>query len=421
MKITLLAMGSRGDVQPALALGKGLAAKGHAVSVLVGTNFLPWVARHGLTPIAGSMDAEAFMQTPLGQEWVAKGTDMRAQGRIMERILAETGWGIVEDVMASSKGADVIVSSFTTDLYASSVAEATGALHVSAPLQPSPLATRSGPAAMGALFPLRDSILNLLFGRWVVEPMLWRWMAPLVARLRKTLGLPAITRQDALTRLRGTHTVHGVSAHVTPRASDWPSPWSMAGYWFLDEASHWTPPAELAEFLDAGEAPVCIGFGSMSAGDPEALTRLIAAAVTQSGQRAVLLSGWSALGSVSLPKSVLRLDAAPHDWLLPRVSAMVTHGGAGSVAASLRAGRPTVVVPHMSDQMYWGRRVEEIGVGPRAMLRPKLSAEGLARALVQATGDAAMRGRAEALGQKLRAEDGVGRAVAIIEAAIASR
>lgn len=418
MKITLLAMGSRGDVQPTLALGKGLAARGHSVSMLAGPNFHSWIASHGLDPLASRMDTEAFMQSPLGQEWVAKGTDVRAQGRIMERILAETGWTLIEDVRAAAKGADVIVSSFTTDLYAASVAEATGVRHVSAPLQPSPLATRSGPAAMGAVFPTRDSFANLLFGRWVVEPMLWRWAKPHLSRLRDELGLKPTDRETAHARLRATTTVHGVSEHVAPRASDWPAAWSVSGYWFLDEASTWTPPPSLVAFLDAGPAPVCMGFGSMSTGDATALTKLFIEAATRSGQRAIILSGWSKASDEALPDTVYRMDAAPHDWLLPRVSAMVTHGGAGSVAASLRAGRPTVVVPHMSDQLYWGRRVAALGVGPKAILRPRLTAEGLAEAVRRATTDDGIRLRAAAMGAKIAAEDGVGRAVASIEAAL---
>lgn len=422
MKITLLAIGSRGDVQPAVALGKGLAARGHAVRVLCGTNFHPWIAKHGLEPAPAAVDIQAVMESDLGQEWVAKGTNPMAQGRIMQRLMDEYGWPITEDVVRTCEGAEVILSSFTSDLNASSIAEASGAAHISAPLQPSFLATRHGPTALTAVVPRRDSVLNLLFGRLIVEPAVWRWHGPFTNRARRELlGLAPISRKQAFEALRRTPTIHGYSAHVSPRATDWPDGWEVAGYWFLDEAEAYAPPEALTRFLAAGEPPVCIGFGSMAAGDAAALTRLFVDAVAQSGRRAILLAGWSALGGIELPETILRLDAVPHDWLYPRVAAVVTHGGAGTVGASLRAGRPTVVVPHMADQLYWGRRVATLGVGPPPINRPRLQAENLAAAIRAATGDAEMRRRAEELGRRIREEDGVGRAVGIIERHLEAR
>lgn len=421
MKITVLAIGSRGDVQPAVALGKGLAARGHAVRVLCGTNFHPWIAKHGLEAAPAAVDIQAVMESDLGREWVAKGTNPMAQGRILQRLMDEYGWPIAEDIVRTCEGAEVILSSFTSDLNASAIAEASGAAHISAPLQPSPLATRHGPAALTAMAPRRDSVLNLLFGKLVVEPMVWRWYGPVANRVRRErLGLAPIARKRAFEALRRTPTIHGYSAHVSPRAPDWPDGWEVSGYWFLDEAEAYAPPEALTRFLAAGEPPVCIGFGSMSAGDAAPLTKLFVDAVAQSGRRAILLAGWSALGGVELPETILRLDAVPHDWLYPRVAAVVTHGGAGTVGASLRAGRPTVVVPHMADQLYWARRVAELGVGPPAIERPKLRAENLAAA-IRAAGDEEMRRRAEELGRRIREEDGVGRAVEMIERHLEAR
>ncbi|HSN96779.1 MAG TPA: glycosyltransferase [Candidatus Nanopelagicales bacterium] len=416
MKITLLALGSRGDVQPAVALGKGLAARGHAVRVLAGNNFHAFIAGHGLETIPAAVDMQAIMESDLGREWVARGTNPLAQNRIMQELLDRHGWAMVEDVHRACEGAELIVSSFTSDVYAASIAEASGAAHVSALLQPSPLATRHGPAALAPIVPGRDSVLNLLFGKLVIERTLWGWYEPLVNRLRtERLGLSAQNRRQGMDALRRMPVVHGYSGHVSPRAPDWPTHYDVAGYWFLDEGGDYQPPEALRRFLDAGEPPVCLGFGSMSAGDPAALTRLFVEAAAQSGRRAILLSGWSALGGVELPESILRLDAVPHDWLYPRVAAVVTHGGAGTTGASLRAGRPTIVVPHMADQIYWGRRVAELGVGPAAILRPRLRADNLAAAIREATGDAGMRRRAEELGKRIREEDGVGRAVTLIE------
>ncbi len=152
--------------------------------------------------------------------------------------------------------------------------------------------------------------------------------------------------------------------------------------------------------------------------DAEAETRLMLEAVRQSGQRAVLLSGWAGIGQGDLPETVFKLDYAPHSWLFPRMAAVVHHGGAGTTAAGLRAGAPSILVPHFADQPFWGRRVRALGVGPDFIPQKQLTAEKLARAIQIAVSDEAMRARAAALGEAIRAEDGVGDAVRWINAII---
>ncbi|EYF08199.1 glycosyltransferase [Chondromyces apiculatus] len=421
MKITLLALGSRGDVQPSVALGKGLAARGHTVRVLAGTNFHPWIVKHGLETAPSSLDMQDIMRTEWGVAWAEKGTNPLLASRAVARIHEQFGWALTEDILHACEGAELILSSFTSDFQACSIAEATGALHISVPLQPSALATRHGPSSLAAVVPGKDSVLNQLFAKAMVEPTIWRWTGANVNRLRRErLRLPEHTRSTAFEALRRTPTLHGCSAHIAPRAPDWPADWQVTGYWFLDEAEPYAPPESLTRFLDAGEPPVCIGFGSMPASDPAALTRMFIDAISRSGRRAILLSGWAGLGGVPLPDTFFQIDSAPHDWLFPRVAAVVTHGGAGSVAASLRAGRPTLVVPHMSDQIYWGRRVAELQLGPSPIPRPRLRADRLAEAIAL-TSDPAIRRNAEAMGAKIRAEDGVTTAVDAIEGIIAAR
>ncbi|EYF08198.1 glycosyltransferase [Chondromyces apiculatus] len=414
MNICLIGIGTRGDLQPLIALGKGLAARGHRVRVLAGAGFLRWIEGHGLEAVPAELNMETLMRSELGRTWADTGANPLVGVKMMRRLFAQQDEILAADLLRAADGAEVILSSITTVVHTASIAEASGALHVCLPLQPSPLATRHGPSALLAAAPHRDSALNLLLGK-LLEETLWRISGAFANRLREErLGLPPLTRGEAMAMLRRTKMVHGCSAHVAPRAPDWPDVWEVCGYWFLDEGKGYEPPEALTRFLDAGEPPLCVGFGSMTTGDPAAVTRLLVDAVTRSGRRAILLSGWAGLGGVALPESILRLDSAPHDWLFPRVSAVVTHGGAGTVAACLRAGRPAVVVPHIADQPYWGRRVEELGLGPAPILRPRLNATRLAAAL-QATQDTAMQRRAEAMGEKIRAEDGVTVAVARIE------
>ncbi|WP_438000316.1 glycosyltransferase [Sorangium sp. So ce185] len=421
MKTTVLAVGTRGDVQPAIALGKALAARGHDVRVLAGKSFQGWIEAHGLTAIPASVDTVDIMESDLGKAWVARGTDPLAQPRILQQIIDRYGVEMSEDALRACEGAELILSSFTSDTYAASIAEASGAVQISMPLQPAILATRHGPTAMVAPVPRGDSALNLLVGKLLIEPTVWRWYAGVTNRVRERLGLPPQGRRAYLATLRRTLVVHGYSAHVVPRAPDWPPGFHTTGYWFLDEGGAYRPPEALERFLAAGEPPVAVGFGSMTSHDPAATTRLLVDAVVRSGRRAVLLSGWAGLGDAALPDSILRIDAVPHDWLYPRVAAAVIHGGAGTVASCLRAGRPAVVVPHLGDQLYWGRRVEELGVGPRAIPRPRLTAEALAAAIHAAATDAGMRRRAEELGRKIGGEDGVATAIGHIERRLAAR
>jgi sterol 3beta-glucosyltransferase len=180
----------------------------------------------------------------------------------------------------------------------------------------------------------------------------------------------------------------------------------------LDDPGDWQPPRKLVDFLDAGPAPVSISFGSTVTRNPGELAETVADAVVASGQRGVLVGpGW---GSTDLPGSILALEAVPYGWLFPRMSAVVHHGGAGTTGAGLRAGVPNIIVPFTSDQPFWGRRVHELGVGPAPIPARKLSAERLARALVEATSSDEMRGCAEAVGKRIRAEDGVSRAIEIV-------
>jgi UDP:flavonoid glycosyltransferase YjiC (YdhE family) len=195
---------------------------------------------------------------------------------------------------------------------------------------------------------------------------------------------------------------------------DWNDNIHVTGYWFLDSAEDWTAPSALTDFLESGPPPVYIGFGSMGNRKPAETTDLVLDALRRIDQRAILLSGWGGLHETDLPDSVFMIDSVPHSWLFSRVAAIVHHGGAGTTAAALRSGSPSVIVPFFGDQPFWGRRVAELGVGPSPIPRQKLTAERLARAIRQALTDNEMRQRAAQLGSRIRLEDGIARAAAVI-------
>jgi sterol 3beta-glucosyltransferase len=214
--------------------------------------------------------------------------------------------------------------------------------------------------------------------------------------------------------------LYGYSRHVVPIPPDWGAWLHVTGYWFEGTDPTYQPPAELATFLAAGSPPVYVGFGSMTDQEGEAVTRIVIDALKQAGQRGILLGGWANLGAGDLPPSILRIADAPHDWLFPRMAAVVHHGGAGTTAAGLASGVPSIVVPFFADQPFWGRRVAALGAGPAPIPRKQLTAERLAAAIRQAVGDAEMQRRAANLGALIRSEDGVTAAVSVVEKLVAS-
>lgn len=154
---------------------------------------------------------------------------------------------------------------------------------------------------------------------------------------------------------------------------------------FLDLASSFKPPESLSKFLDAGEPPVYIGFGSIVLDDPDKFTSLIFEAVAKAGVRALVSKGWGGLGDEeNTPENIYMLDNTPHDWLFPRVSAVVHHGGAGTTAIGLKCGKPTMIVPFFGDQPFWGAMVAKAGAGARDPIPyKKLTVEKLAEGLKQ--------------------------------------
>jgi UDP:flavonoid glycosyltransferase YjiC (YdhE family) len=174
----------------------------------------------------------------------------------------------------------------------------------------------------------------------------------------------------------------------------------------------------LLAFLESGPAPVYIGFGSMASSDPRATAIIALEALRATGQRGVLFKGWGGLQPEDLPPDVFMIGSTPHSWLFPRMSAIVHHGGAGTTGAGLAAGVPSIVVPFFADQPFWGQRVYDLRVGPPPISRRRLTAENLSAAIRMVVDDQALRRRAADLGTRIRAEDGVGAAVQLIERAV---
>jgi len=418
MRILLATIGSRGDVQPFVALGVGLRAAGHDVTVCTSTRFESFVNAHGLAYAYLSDELIALLDTAEGRGAVEDMGSFFSGVKAAVKLLRRTGpiqRDLMNDGWAAARDArpDVIVYHSKmggTPHYADKL----GIPCVLAMLFPQFVPTTEFPS-LG--FPNLSRRFNRMSYR-VVMTIANRIGGKYVKAWRAENGLPSMPRgTDLLHRTDGSRipVMHAVSPHVVPPPADWPDGVVSSGYWFLDRFGDSKAPDDLESFLSSGSKPVYVGFGSMAGRNPKKVTAIVVDALRQTGLRAVLASGWGGLSPDELPDSVFLIDAVPHDWLFPRVAAVVHHGGAGTTAAGLRAGRPTVICPFFGDQPFWGRRVHELGAGPMPIPQKRLTAARLADALRTATTDPEITRRAEALGAAIRAEDGVRNAVRIIE------
>jgi sterol 3beta-glucosyltransferase len=209
-------------------------------------------------------------------------------------------------------------------------------------------------------------------------------------------------------------TIYGFSSAVFPKPSDWGEHMYVTGYFFLEQKSTWEPSQALVNFLEAGSAPIYIGFGSLNFMNNAQTVQLILEAVKRTGQRAVLSTSWSGIQEVDVPEDVCVIDSAPHQWLFPRVKAVVHHGGVATTAVGLRAGRPTTIVPIGLDNPFWARQMHRIGAGPKPIAAKNLTVDALEQSIQEMLNNSIIQERAHAIGEQIRNEDGVANAATII-------
>lgn len=406
MNITILTAGTRGDVQPYIALALGLQRAGYAVTVASGTNFAAFVQQYGLEYAPLRADYYELIDSPEGKDLLS-GNPLRML-RNMRAVVFPLMRRMLDDSWAAAHGAEAIIF-HPKVLSGVHLAEklripcfAAVAVPVVVPTRAFPMPGITTRNLGGPLNRATYAATGMLSGMFRGMVNTWR---------REVLSLPP--RKEGEYRQNGQPipVLHCYSPHLVPIPADWGPHVTATGFWFLERQNAWQPSADLAAFLAAGPPPVYVGFGSMAGNNPERLSRVVIAALQQAGQRGVIATGWGGMAARDLPETICALEGAPHDWLFPRMAAVVHHGGAGTTAAGLRAGKPTVICPFIADQPFWGKIVFERGVGPQSLPQKKLTVEKLAAAIRTATTDAALRQRAEALGAQLRAEDGVGNAV----------
>lgn len=411
-RILLTTLGSRGDIQPFIALAKGLMSAGYTVALQTAEAYQPFIEAYGVPYAYMNNDFMELTESKEGKAAMDGGGKMALLKKVMPmlRRMLDDEWGAAQEFKP-----DVMIYH----------PKALGAYHIAEKLHiPAMIAlalplytpTSAYPVPMVARLPFGTALNRLSYK---VITLLNAIYGGVINDFRvKSLGLPKRGRfASELVAPDGkpTPVLYSYSAHVLPVPPDYPSHVHVTGYWFLDGAADWQPSSELTRFLAAGAAPIYVGFGSMSGSKATERGEVVLKALEKTGQRAVLASGWGGLKTSRLPESVFMLDQAPHDWLFPRMSAVIHHGGAGTTAAGLRAGKPSLIVPFIADQPFWGNVIHQAGCGPKPIPQGKLTVDGLAAAIDMMMTDNQMRRRAEAVGQTLHAEDGVQAALDVIE------
>lgn len=414
MRIAILALGTRGDVQPYIALGEGLRAAGHAVILVSHEDYEGLITVHGLDFKSVRGNVQNFAESDEMRALLEKGNFIAITRRTAaEARRAAVQWA--EDAFAACQDAELIIAGLGGLYIGIALAEKLSIPFLQAYLVPfTPTA-----AFPGVLLPQGLSRLGGGFSRIsheLVRQVMWQSYRSADNASRRVLDLPPAPLSGPLggDSLKKQPILYGFSPSVIPKPAEWGEDKHVTGFWFLNSSTDWEPPAELLQFLEDGPPPVYVGFGSMSARNPEETARLVIQALAQTQQRAILLSGWSGLRASEMPDTVLMIKTVPHDWLFPRVSAVVHHGGVGTTAAGLRAGAPSVIIPFFGDQPFWGHRVAQLGVGPQPIPRKRLTVELLASALRDVDANQALRERAAQLGETIRTEDGVRRAVEVV-------
>ena len=414
MRITLLTYGSRGDIQPFVALADGLRAAGHQPTLAAPYRFAQFAAQYQIPFVPLPGDPEELSE---------RINDSRHSLPQMIGSMNEYVLSIAAPVWQSAKsaclGAEIIIHSFLFTTGAHSLARQMGVPDISIQLFPTFAPTHAFPMVAAPNLPAG---LLSYFSHWLGVQTFWHIGKIGFERLKKidseTFDMQLFWpfERDIASPTGNTPLIFAYSPQIIPRPGDWQDPGIfVTGYFFLNEAEKYTPQPKLIEFLSQNEPPVCISFGSMISKESARTAAAVGEALKSTGQRGVILTGWGSEVPEIDPQRIICLQSAPHDWLLPYCKAIIHHGGAGTTAAALRAGIPNIIIPHGADQPFWGNQVSRLGVGPKPLAVNTLNGKNLAFA-IQTALTPVVQAKASEIGKLIRAENGVGAAIEIIEA-----
>ncbi len=413
-RITILTIGTLGDVAPMAVLGRALADQGYVVSVAAPDNFRHFIEGMGLEARRCGTDfTELMKDDEVGWLTGARMLKMLLAWRFPGPKVRAMFEGAFRDAVIASADADAIIfHPFVT--IATDIAEAR---RIPAILVPLAMISPADETPLAVLPRPKSPVWNCI-GYSFLYLQRPGFQSVINDIRTKSLGLGRAFRFKHPHRIHGIRVpvIYPVSRSLMATANGHDDEIYFTGYWFRDDEPHWVPTGRLAEFLSEKPTPIYIGFGSMPSLGAERISMLLAACEA-AGQRAVLGKGWGSFddaGEALSSGNFYVLDYAPHVHLFREVSGVVHHGGLGTTSAGLRAGRPTLVCPFMFDQVYWGHRVEQLGAGPQPLPVAEWTLERLTAAIRDLVSNPLYRARAKEIGAEMRDEAGPAAAARIV-------
>lgn len=409
MNYGIITIGSMGDVKPFIALGKGLKKRGHQVRITTFIKFKEFIEENGFefSPLAG--DAVEVIRLLVGEQ-----VSSFEYFRNLEKLLNPIKKQFLSDIEQACIGMDAILYS-TLGGVAWHVADKYGipCFRVNfCPLDP----TNEFPAMTAPMLPLGAPYNRLTF--WLGDRLWSHVTRKLLNDWRVELGLNKI--KPFAFPYRYQHgkeipSIYAYSSLLSPKPHEYGKEKYITGFWINDDAVDYQPDQKLVSFLEAGEKPIYIGFGSAVGDNFDQALSIVLESLKRTKQRGIFSAGWGDLKKVDLPDSVIQIDYVPHEWLFERVCAVAHHGGAGTTAAAIRAKVPSIIIPFGGDQPFWGRCVYKQGLGPKPIMRRKLTVDKLTAAILEVTQNQKMIDNAKRIGTLICAENGVENAIAVIE------
>jgi sterol 3beta-glucosyltransferase len=408
MRLVVATYGTEGDTRPFAALCRGLMDAGHEARLLADAATLGSARMLGVPAAALAGDIRGTFKDCAIAGAVAKGGGLHETTRALAKIANENTESWLRATIEAGEGCDAILAAGLAGFVGLSAAEFLGVKCIGSGTIP---ITPTSAFASPFLSPRWVPRLLHRASHSFVNAMLWKAFRDETNAARTIFRLSP--RKAVWT---GIPMIYGVSPNLLPPPADWPANARLCGQWVVPSPA-WTPPQSLAEFLAAGESPVYVGFGSMTGFDNAQMLDALVRAMN--GRRTLFHSGWSGIDPKALPDNFFAIGDTPHDWLFPRVAAVIHHGGSGTSHSAAHAGVPSIVTPFAGDQFFWAERLRLAGVAPAAVDGRRPKTEAFASALDFAAA-ARVRNRARALGEKMRAENGIVDAVTTIERIVAS-
>jgi sterol 3beta-glucosyltransferase len=415
MNITLMAFGSRGDIQPFLALAVALRERGHNVTLASPRDFEALINAYSIPFLPVPISNMEVMQRESSKGIARKGVTPATMLAFWREVIPELKRALLtttQEVAEASRSADLLIAHGFLIPSAYAIHQ-----HLHIPL----VLSVAAPIVSTKMFPI--AFPPVPFGKQFYNPLTFHllvrgvisFMIEPMNTYRKSVGLPRLSAGEVVNLLFGGQIpiIMHYSPHLIPAPADWAANVHVVGAWTLPPPPDWTSPDALSAFLEQGEPPVYFGFGSMVAADPAQMSQTISDGLRLAGLRGVLQAGWADLAHED--EHLITIGDVPHEWLFPRMAAFVHHGGSGTTHAALRAGKTALIVPFMADQPLWGRKLAELGLSVPPIKPKRLTAERLAEALRTLTQDSTMRQRAAEMGALLRAENSLAAACDLVE------